>query len=65
MPRLPKFARQPRDRYGNDIPLHRFQDMTPAQRRATYCFPRDPELEAVAIAEEEAMIAEQAATSTA
>ena len=52
---------QPRDRLGKPIPLWRFQDMTMAQRRATYCFPRKPELEAVAIAEEEAMIAEQAA----
>ena len=57
---------QPRNRHGKPIPQHRFQDMTPAQRRATYTFPRDPELEAIAVAEEEAMIAaEQAANSTA
>ena len=54
---------QPRDRHGNPIPLHRFQDMTPAQRRATYIFPRSAELEAIAVAEQEAMIAQQAAQS--
>ena len=35
--------------------------MTPAQRRAAYSYPRNPELEAAAIAEEEKMIAEHAA----
>jgi len=55
---------QPRDRYGKPIPTYRYQDMTPAQRRATYRLPRDKDLEAIAIAEEEAMIAEEAAKST-
>ena len=35
--------------------------MSMAQRRARYCWPRNPELEAIAIAEEEAAIAEQQA----
>ena len=52
---------QPRDRFGKPIPTYRFQDMTPAQRRATYRLPRNKDLEAIAVAEEEAMIAEQAA----
>lgn len=56
---------QPRDRHGKPIPDWRYEWMTMAQRRATYCYPRNPELEAVAIAEEEAMIAEQAATDAA
>jgi hypothetical protein len=34
--------------------------MTKAQRRALHVWPRNPELEAAAVAEEEAMIAEQA-----
>ena len=51
---------QPRDRHGNPIPNWRYEWMTMAQRRATYCYPRNPELEAEAIAEEEKMIAEQA-----
>ena len=59
IPRFEEF--QPRDRFGQPIPTWRAQDMTMAQRRATYAFPRDPELEAIATAEEDAMIAEQAA----
>jgi hypothetical protein len=46
----------PRDRSGNPIPLWRYEDMTMAQRRATYGDPDDVELQAAAIAEEEAMI---------
>ena len=46
----------PRDRTGNPIPLWRFEDMTMAQRRATYGDPDDVDLQAAAIAEEEAMI---------
>jgi hypothetical protein len=38
--------------------------MTRAQVLATLAYPRNPELEAAAIAEEEAMIAEQAAKET-
>ena len=56
---------QPRDKYGKPIPDWRFEWMTMAQRRATYCYPRNPELEAEAIAEEEKMIAEQAALDAA
>ena len=58
----PRF--QPRDRDGAPIPLNRSELMTMAQRRATYASPRDPELEAAAIAEEEEMIAAQAAQQT-
>jgi len=50
---------QPRDRFGQ--PITDGDQMTVAQRRAHYAWPRDPELEAIAIAEEEAMIAEQQA----
>jgi hypothetical protein len=46
----------PRDRTGNPIPLWRFEDMTMAQRRATYGDPDDVDSQAAAIAEEEAMI---------
>ena len=56
---------QPRDKYGNPIPPWRYEWMTPAQRRAAYCYPRNPELEAAAIAEEEKMIAEQKAEDAA
>ena len=52
---------QPRDKTGQPIPNWRYEWMTMAQRRATYCYPRNPELEAIAIAEEEKMIAEHAA----
>ena len=52
---------QPRDRFGQPIPLHAFQRMTAKQRRATYAWPRNPDYEAEAIAEEEEMIAEQQA----
>jgi len=56
---------QPRDKFGQPIPAWRYEWMTPAQRRAAYCYPRNPELEAAAIAEEEAMIAEHALGSEA
>jgi hypothetical protein len=52
----------PRDRFGNPIPLWRWQDMTMAQRRATYEEPRNVgALRETALAEEAAMIAAQAA----
>ena len=52
----------PRDRFGNPIPLWRWQDMTMAQRRATYAEPRNvAALREEALAEEAAMIAAQAA----
>jgi hypothetical protein len=52
----------PRDRFGNPIPLWRWQDMTMAQRRATYAEPRNVgALREAALAEEAAMIAAQAA----
>jgi hypothetical protein len=51
---------QPRNRFGQPIPLWRNELMTKAQRRALHVWPRNPELEAAAVAEEEAMIAEQA-----
>jgi len=54
---------QPRDKTGQPIPDWRYEWMTMAQRRATYCYPRNPELEAIAIAEEEKMIAEHALAS--
>lgn len=56
---------QPRDRFGQPIKRYRWQDMTMAQRRATYASPRDPEFDAIAIAEQEAMIAEQKALEAA
>jgi len=56
---------QPRDRHGNPIPDWRHEWMTMAQRRAAYCYPRNPDLEALAVAEEEKMIAEQAAEDAA
>ena len=55
----------PRDRYGNTIRLWQPEQLTQAQLHAALACPRDPELEAVAIAEEEAMIAEQAAQDAA
>jgi hypothetical protein len=47
----------PRNKNGEPIALWRFEDMTMAQRRATYGDPDDVELQAIARAEEEAMIA--------
>jgi len=59
---VPHYSRfQPRDRHGEPIPLHRHELMTRAQFRATHASPRDPALDAIAIAEEEQMIAAQAA----
>ncbi|HEY2619562.1 MAG TPA: hypothetical protein VGI78_19635 [Acetobacteraceae bacterium] len=52
---------QPRDRFGEPIPDLRTDLMTRAQLRASLAIPRDPDLEAEALAEEAAMIAEQAA----
>ena len=56
---------QPRDRFGKPIPTGRTDLMTRAQLRASLAIPRDPKLEAEALAEEEAMIAEQAAIDAA
>jgi hypothetical protein len=55
---------QPRDRFGKPIPRFRTDLMTRNQLFATIAWPRDPALEAAAIAEEDAMIAEQAAMET-
>lgn len=52
---------QPRDRFGKPIPTFRTDLMTRQQVLATLTYPRDPALEAAAIAEEEAMIAGQRA----
>jgi hypothetical protein len=46
----------PRNKNGEAIPLWRYEDMTMAQRRATYGDPDDAELQAIARAEEDAMI---------
>jgi hypothetical protein len=51
---------QPRDRFGMPIPTFRTEQMTRAQLLATLAWPRNAALEAAAIAEEEAMIAERA-----
>lgn len=58
VPHITRF--QPRDRNGEPIPHYRRDLMTQAQVRASLASPRDPELEAIAIAEEDAMIAAQA-----
>jgi hypothetical protein len=59
IPHLPQF--QPRNRHGDPIPLYRWQDMTPKQRRATYGDPYDTETWAIATEEQDAAIAEQKA----
>ena len=59
IPHLPQF--QPRDRHGNPIPLYRFRDMTPKQRRATYGDPYDTATWAAATEEEDLAIAAQKA----
>lgn len=59
IPRIEVF--QPHDRFGKPIPLWRSDLMTAAQRKASLAMPRDPMLEAAAIADEERMMAEQAA----
>ena len=63
IPHLPQF--QPRNRYGEPIPLYRFRDMTRLQRRATYGDPFDTAAWAVATEEEDAAIAEQQALDAA
>jgi hypothetical protein len=63
IPHLPQF--QPRNRHGEPIPLYRWQDMTPKQRRATYGDPYDTATWAAATEEEEAMIAAQKADDAA
>lgn len=63
IPHLPQF--QPRDRHGEPIPLYRFRDMTPKQRRATYGDPYDTATWAIATEEEEEMIAAQKALDAA
>jgi hypothetical protein len=59
LPHLPQF--QPLNRHGEPIPLYRWQDMTPKQRRATYGDPYDTETWAIATEEQDAAIAEQKA----
>jgi hypothetical protein len=54
IPHRPQF--QPRDKSGNPIPRWRSEDMTMVQRRAAYGDPDDVELQAIALAEEAAMI---------
>jgi hypothetical protein len=61
----PEEVFQARDRFGQPIPRWRTNLMTKNQLFATIAYPRDPELEAAAIAEEEAMIAEQKALDAA
>jgi hypothetical protein len=56
---------QPRDRFGKPIPDLRTDLMTRTQLLASLTIPRDPKLEAAALAEEEAMMAEQAALDAA
>ncbi len=56
---------QARDRHGRPIPGHRTDLMTRAQVLAVLAYPRSPALEAAAVAEEEAMIAGQAAQDAA
>ena len=60
-PPPPDESFQPRDRFGNPIPSWRTDLMTKAQLYAALAYPRNPELEKVALAEEEAMIAAQQA----
>ena len=59
IPHLPQF--QPRNRHGEPIPLYRFRDMTPLQRRATYGDPYDTAAWTAATDEEDVAIAEQKA----
>jgi hypothetical protein len=63
IPELPQF--QPRNRHGEPIPLYRFRDMTPLQRRATYGDPFDKAAWDLATEEEEVAIAEQQALDAA
>jgi hypothetical protein len=63
IPSLPQF--QPRDRHGDPIPLHRFQDMTRSQKLATYGDPFDKAAWDLATEEEDAAIAEQQALDAA
>jgi hypothetical protein len=56
---------QPRDRFGRPIPRARTDLMTRAQVLAALALPRDPKLEAAALAEEAAMMAEQSAKEVA
>jgi hypothetical protein len=51
-PPPPQFV--PRDKSGNPIPDWRWEDMTMAQRRATYGNPADPEVQALIAVEEAA-----------
>jgi hypothetical protein len=59
VPQLYQF--RPRDRFGKPIPLWKSEEMTKAQRRATYAPKYDAEIEGAALADEETMIAEQKA----
>lgn len=53
---------RPRDRFGKEIPNWRRDLMTSAQALAAFSYPPDPAAKATAIAEEEAMMAEQKAS---
>ena len=53
---------RPRDRFGKEIPNWRRDLMTSAQGLAAFSYPPDPAAKATAIAEEEAMMAEQKAS---
>jgi hypothetical protein len=53
---------QPRDRFGEPIPRWNTMAMTRTQMLAVLAYPPDPVLEAAAVAEEAAMIAEQSAS---
>ena len=63
IPHLPQF--QPRNRYGEPIPLYRFRDMTRLQKLAVYGDPYDTAAWAAATEEEEATIAKQKALDAA
>jgi hypothetical protein len=52
---------RPRDRFGNEIPSWHRNLMTSAQALAAFSYPPDPAAKAAAVAEEEAMMAEQKA----
>jgi hypothetical protein len=54
IPHQPQF--EPRDKSGNLIPRWRAEDMTISQRQAAYGDPADVETQAIALAEEAAMI---------
>ena len=60
-PVTPTYRFQPYDRFGKPIPLQDRDNLTMAQRKATYAPKFDPEVEAAARADEARMMAEQRA----